>query len=226
MNSFMIAGFWIMSVSTFVGQTALTRMYCGPSSSARVFISPDDAVLGRRVVPQVGYCAEAHRRAGEEDRAALPRRHDGGMATCAVSNVPVRMTSMQSCHFCGVRSSTWLVDARVGAHDVEPAELVDARGDRRGEAVVVPDVDLAGDDPPVELLDLGGGLGEVLLGAERVVGRRDRLADVEGDDVRALLRQPDRVGPALAARGPHDQGDLVLDASHPGPRQASRLVST
>ena len=40
---------------------------------------------------------------------------------------------------------------------------------------------------------------------------RERLADVDGDDVGALLGQPHRVAAALAARGAGDERDLALE---------------
>ena len=41
-------------------------------------------------------------------------------------------------------------------------------------------------------------------------------ADVDGDDVGALLRQPDRVAAALASRRAGDERDLSFDPSRHG----------
>ena len=78
------------------------------------------------------------------------------------------------------------------------------------ERVVVANVDLGGDDAPVEVLDQVRGLGEVL--GRRTHRRRgvEVLADVDGDDVGAFLRQPHRVAAALAARRTGDERDLAL----------------
>ena len=43
-----------------------------------------------------------------------------------------------------------------------------------------------------------------------------RAADVDGDDVGALLGEPDRVTAALPARRSGDESDLALDSSRHG----------
>jgi hypothetical protein len=102
-------------------------------------------------------------------------------------------------------------DAGVGHDDVQPAQLLDAAVDGRLERVEVTDVDFGGHDAAIERLDQVRGLGEV-LGRRR----RDRVvvddgpADVDGDDVGALLRQPDRVAASLTARGARDESNLAL----------------
>jgi len=40
------------------------------------------------------------------------------------------------------------------------------------------------------------------------------MAHIDGDDVRALLREPQGVAASLAAGGTGDEGDLALDAPH------------
>jgi len=80
-------------------------------------------------------------------------------------------------------------DARVGHHDVELAESRDALVYRCLEGVAVADVDLRGDDAAVESLDLAHGLGQVLLGRGRVLKVRHGTAEVDRDDVGALLRK-------------------------------------
>src|SRR4029079_15363228 len=42
----------------------------------------------------------------------------------------------------------------------------------------------------------------------------DLVAEVDGDDVRSFLGQPDRMRPALPAPSTRDQRDLVLDSTH------------
>jgi hypothetical protein len=75
----------------------------------------------------------------------------------------------------------------------------------------VPHVGLPGDDPPVQRLDLLGRLGQVLRRGHRIAHAADLGADVDRDDVRALLRQPDGVRPALAAGRAGDEGDLAFE---------------
>ena len=65
-------------------------------------------------------------------------------------------------------------------------------------------------------LDQADGLGEVLRGGQRVRVRLDLLADVDGDDVGALLGQPDGVAAALTARGAGDEGDLSFKTARHG----------
>jgi hypothetical protein len=92
-------------------------------------------------------------------------------------------------------------------------ELGYALVERRLDRVVVPDVGLGGHDAPVKRLDLLDRLGQVLRCRHRVRHRANLRAQVDGDDVRALLGQPDRVRPALTARGPGDEGDLARYSS-------------
>ncbi len=54
--------------------------------------------------------------------------------------------SCQMCFVGLVQSVARVADARVGDHDVEPAELLDAAVDRGLQRVVVTNVDLGGDD--------------------------------------------------------------------------------
>ena len=101
-------------------------------------------------------------------------------------------------------------DAGVGDDDVEASEVGEAGLERVTQLGPLPHVGLAGDDAPAQLLDRSLGLGEVLGRGEGVVVRVDLTADVDGDDVRPLLRHPDGVGPALPPRRPGDEGDLAL----------------
>ena len=56
------------------------------------------------------------------------------------------------------------------------------------------------------------GLGQVVLRRARVGDRRQRLADVDGDDVGALLSEPDGLGPPLPPGRPRDECHLVLES--------------
>ena len=99
-------------------------------------------------------------------------------------------------------------DAGVGHDDVESAELFDAVVEHRFHVVVVANVDDRGDDALAELLDQRGGLFEVLrcrTGCRRVL---ELLADVDGDDVGALLGQAHRMAATLSTRRARDERDL------------------
>jgi len=49
------------------------------------------------------------------------------------------------------------------------------------------------------------------------------MAQVDGYDVGALLREPHRVAAALAACGARDEGDFALDASHVYPFTSAEI---
>jgi hypothetical protein len=103
-------------------------------------------------------------------------------------------------------------DARIGDDDVESAELLDAAIDSALQGVEVAGINLGRDDAPVEVLDHLGGLGQVLgcrAWRRRVV---EPPADFDRNDVRALLRQADRMTAALAARRGGDERDFAHDA--------------
>jgi hypothetical protein len=104
-------------------------------------------------------------------------------------------------------------DTRVRDGDVQPAELRDALVDDLPEGGGVPDVGLPGDDLPAERRRGLDGVREVLLGAHAVADRFVVLEDIDGDDVRAPLRQPDRVTAALAAGRAGDERDLACYSS-------------
>ena len=82
------------------------------------------------------------------------------------------------------------------------------------EGAVVADVGLGGDDPAVQGLDFLDRLGQVVRRGHRVWHRIDLGGQIDRDDVRALLSQPDRVRAALAASRAGDEGDLALYSSH------------
>lgn len=116
-------------------------------------------------------------------------------------------------------------DPGLGDHGVEPPQLGHPLGDRRLQRGRIPDVRLAGDDPPAELLHLPHRLVQVRLGGQRVAVGRDVRAQVHGDDVGALRGEPDRMGPALTARGPGDEDDLVLHSTHGGLLPSNKRVA-
>ena len=141
-----------------------------------------------------------------------PAARRWGMAALTVCHTPVRLTSIMSCQACSVRSSARpkLTIPALAHHDVEPAEPGHAVGERRLQRVVVADVDLRGDDPPVERLDRLDRLGQVVRYRHRVRDGVDLRGDVDGDDVGALFGEPHRVTAALTPGDPGDEGDLSL----------------
>ena len=102
-------------------------------------------------------------------------------------------------------------DAGVCDDDVEAAELRPRPRRPRPAARPCPSCRPEGDDPASELLDELDGLGEVVLRGALVAHRRERLADVDGDDVGALLGQPDRLGAALTPCRTRDERDFALE---------------
>src|SRR4029079_13006806 len=117
----------------------------------------------------------------------------------------------------------WRADARVGDHDVEATELLDAAVDRGLERVIVTHVHLCGDDSSVERLDHVRGLCEILGRRRRCRRVLDLPTDVDRDDVGALLRQPDRVTAALPTRRPCDESYLAF---HPSRHSALLIIET
>ena len=85
-------------------------------------------------------------------------------------------------------------------------------------------VRLTGQDPPPGLLDQTLGLGQVLRARHRIRVRLDGAADVDRDDVGALLGLPERVRTALAAPRARDERDLALEPTCHGspPSRAAR----
>jgi hypothetical protein len=76
------------------------------------------------------------------------------------------------------------------------------------ERAVIADVGLGRDDPPVERLDLLDRLGQVGGRGHRIGHRADPCAQVDRDDVGALLRESDGVAAALAAGRAGDECDF------------------
>jgi hypothetical protein len=92
--------------------------------------------------------------------------------------------------------------------------LFDAAVHRGLQCGEVTNVDFGGHDPAVQSFDQVGGFSEVIRCGRRNAGVvADRSADVDRDDVGALLRQSDRVAAALAARRTGDERDLSRNSS-------------
>jgi len=92
-----------------------------------------------------------------------------------------------------------------------------AIGDELVEILLLPDVALAGDHPPVEDFNLVLELCEVSCVGGRVATARQRRngrRHVDGEDVRTLGRQAEHMGSSLAMRGAGHQSYLAVEASH------------
>jgi hypothetical protein len=63
---------------------------------------------------------------------------------------------------------------------------------------------------------LGDGVVEILGCCERIIDRVDIGADVDGDDVGALSRKPQRVRATLPSRRAADDRDFALQQTHQG----------
>jgi hypothetical protein len=101
-------------------------------------------------------------------------------------------------------------DPGVGENEIQPAELSHAVGDDGLESLEIADVGLLGDDATTGLLHEIDGLVEILAGGHRIGHTVDLLAEVDCDDVGALLGEPHRVGPALTACRAGDEGDSSI----------------
>src|SRR6185312_13573961 len=173
-------------------------------------------VFGRDIAAAVGVGLQAADRTCQNDRAAVAACDD--MWHTGFHRFPdagkVYVDHLLPVVFAGlVQGVAAVADAGVGHDDVQPAKLFDAAIDRGFERVVVAHVDFGRDDPAVETLYEVGRFGEVLRRGCRNGGvLHDRLTDVDGDDVRAFLRQSHRVAAALTARRPGDEGNFSLNA--------------
>jgi hypothetical protein len=81
-------------------------------------------------------------------------------------------------------------DPGVGQDDVHAAELSQPLVEDSLHRRHVPYVGFSGNDPSVHGFDLLDRCGEVVLGGSGVGHGGDLVAQIEGDDVRALLSQP------------------------------------
>jgi len=93
-------------------------------------------------------------------------------------------------------------------------ELSKPRVDRRPERRQIADVGLLGDDPPVERFDQLYGLVQVGFRRAVVGDGVEAVTHIHGDDVGALLRQPDGVRAALPPSGAGDESDLAFYSCH------------
>jgi hypothetical protein len=94
----------------------------------------------------------------------------------------------------------------------QPAQLLHPGVHRGFEGLVITHVDFGREDAAVMAFDQIRGLGQVLRCGGWEQESFDRLADVDGNDVRTLLRQSHRMRAALTARRPGDERDLAFDS--------------
>ena len=114
----------------------------------------------------------------------------------------------------GLISQVLAPDARVGQHDVHPAELLDPAIEDRLNLVVIAGVTYLRKDLAADLFDLAHGFLQILLGGTGV-GRRRRLrTQVETDDAGSLASQRQGVRAALTARDTRDERDFAVKLSH------------
>ena len=78
---------------------------------------------------------------------------------------------------------------------------------------LIANVGLARDDSRAGVLDELDRGGQIVGGGHRIGHRRDLVADVDRDDVRAVGRQPDRLGAALTAGGAGDERDFACEGA-------------
>ena len=104
-------------------------------------------------------------------------------------------------------------DSRVGHHNVKLAEVRDTRLEHVAQLVAFADVGDPGEHAAAEFLDRPLHLGEIIGRRERVGIRVDVAADVDDDDVGALLGHRERVCPPLTTRPARDESDLALEPS-------------
>jgi hypothetical protein len=107
-----------------------------------------------------------------------------------------------------------LLDARVVEGDIQAAEPLDRRVERRLDLVTARDVAGHGERPAAGLLDHAGRLPVALRG------------DVGDHDTRALAREGERGGAADAARRSGDERDLPFEAATHGVERETVTVTS
>ena len=95
-------------------------------------------------------------------------------------------------------------------------EFGDAVLQRDPELFTVADVGLLRDDPPVLGFDEACGFFQVLGGGEGVGVGLDLFAQIDRDDVGALLRHAQGVATALPSRSAGDERDLSFETTGHG----------
>ncbi len=131
-------------------------------------------------------CLQSAHRTGEDDGTAPPARDD--VRHSGFHRLPhagqVDVDHLVPVEFAGLVQGgiAAVADTGVGHHDVEAAQLLDPAVDGGLDSGGVADVDLGGDDAPVEALHEVGGLGEIVRGWRRGMA----------------VSTPGRMGPAMS----------------------------
>ena len=146
----------------------------------------------------------------------LPAASIDGTAATHVFQTPVRLTSITSCHACSDSSMAGAklkIPALATTMSSRPSSAtafsVDVRSAARSRTSTTSATirrPVASTAATVSSRSAGVGQG--------VAGRGDVVAEVEGDDVGALLGQPHGVAAALSACGAGDQCHAPVDPSH------------
>jgi hypothetical protein len=105
-------------------------------------------------------------------------------------------------------------DTGIGDDDVDPAEGVDAQARCRLQRGAISDVGDRRHDAPALLLDEPHGLVKIRRRASRIGREPDWLAQVDSNDVGALVRKGDCVRAALTSRCAGYERDLPVDPAH------------
>ena len=164
----------------------------------------------------IGQALEARRGAGDDDRAATapllqgPLSHVGGVPHAGevdADDVAPRERGVGD--RCRRRS-----DARVGQHDVDTTQLLQAavEGDRK--SIQVTNVGLAGHDATALFLDQAHRLVEIGRTGEGVRDGVDVFAQVHGDDVHPVFSQGHGVRASLPPSRTSDERNFSLETFH------------
>ena len=160
-------------------------MLCWASRFAYTRINPTTPVLGGGVADRAGVgAADAGQSGGRTDQhdrsagALLDHGRYRGLDG-VVDAGEVDVDDVAPAVVTGLHGS----DTGVGDHDVEPAELVEARLHRGRQRCSVADVGLLGHDAGAGVLDELDGGRQIVGGGQRIGHAGDLLAHVDRDDV-------------------------------------------
>ena len=113
-----------------------------------------------------------------------------------------------------VRARLHRRDTGVRDHDVQPAEFVEPGLQRVLQRLLIANVGLLRNDSRAGVLDKLDREREIVGRRQGIGHRRDLVADVDRDDVRAVGGQPDRLRAALTPCGAGDESDLAGEGRH------------
>ena len=144
-----------------------------------------------------------------------PRSTRCGIAAAQVFHVPIRLTSNTVRHcFCVVWSQVPTVSTPALATDASnPPSCATPSSTAAANASASRTSTHMGDHPAAVLFGQPSRFGQILTCCKRVLQLRQRLADVDQDEVGALLGKPHRVAAAHPPCRPGDQDPLAGDPS-------------